>query len=72
VRRVLLELVRRRPALEQRVDESVLRILRAKERAGLLEDASGSGVARTEGGGEAPAEARRSPARDVAPLGESS
>lgn len=55
VRKVVLELVRRRPALEQRVDESVLRILRAKERAGLLEDAPGPGVARTEGEGRAPA-----------------
>ncbi|MBI5549838.1 MAG: hypothetical protein HY901_38620, partial [Deltaproteobacteria bacterium] len=37
VHKVLVELLQARPELAPRVDESVLRILRLKERAGLLE-----------------------------------
>ncbi len=37
LRKVLLDLLKAHPELEKRVDESALRILRLKERAGLLE-----------------------------------
>jgi beta-N-acetylhexosaminidase len=35
-RKIILELVREQPSLESRIDESVLRLLRVKQRIGLL------------------------------------